>query len=151
MRKFTPAAFFALAVFLILSCASGPSSPEGTPEPEDELKKIYQEYRSSLILEGAGNYEVVRGDTLAAITKRHYGNENGYYFPIIMMASSDVVADPDLIEPGMKLIIPDLKKNLDAPSSRRDIKSCLADIANVYRSKGDSYTETRLNNLADSL
>jgi LysM repeat protein len=152
MKKFAALGFLFLASLLTFSCVSKPSHPEETAgEPEEELKKIYEEYRSSLNLEGAQIYEVVKGDTLAAITKNHYGNINGYYFPVIMMASSDVVVDPDLIEPGMKLTIPDLKKNLDSPSSRRGIKKCLADIADVYHSKDDSNTETRLNSLADSL
>jgi LysM repeat protein len=151
MKKAASLELLLLASLVALSCASRPSSPEETGAPEDELKKIYEEYRFSLILEDARIYEVVKGDTLAAITRKYYGNTNGYFFPVIMMASSEIVVDPDLIEPGMKLTIPDLNKNLDHPSSRRAIKKCLADIAGVYHGKGDSNTEIRLNNLADSL
>jgi hypothetical protein len=52
-----------------------------------------------------------------------------------MLASSDVVADPDKIVPGMGLTIPDLQKNLDDPGARANIKNYLLEIAKVEDSR----------------
>jgi hypothetical protein len=68
-----------------------------------------------------------------------------------MLASGDAIVDPDLLEPGMKLTIPDLKKNLANSGSRRAIKDCLKDVSYVYNKKGQSAVERGLVTLADSL
>jgi len=49
-------------------------------------------------------YEVVKGDTLSAISKRYYGS-SGQYMKIFE-ANRDVLSNPDLIKPGQKLKIP---------------------------------------------
>jgi hypothetical protein len=68
-----------------------------------------------------------------------------------MMADDNEIVDPDKIEPGLKLKIVDLKKNLDNPGAREAIKSSLNDVAYVYNRKGDAVTESGLKKLADSL
>ena len=116
---------------------------------------------TNLDLSDAQDYTVVRGDTLSQITRRYYGRltdvgaagtTNGFYFPVLMLASteSDIV-DPDLIEIGMKLKVPDLKKNLASPISRRAIIDCLKEAANIYRRKGKPDEEQGLLRLANSL
>jgi hypothetical protein len=67
------------------------------------------------------------------------------------MASDSEIVDPDKIEPGMKLKILDLKKNLADPAARSAIKNCLKDVAYVYSKKGVTVTEEGLRKLADSL
>jgi nucleoid-associated protein YgaU len=47
-------------------------------------------------------YTVVRGDTLSAIAKRFYGKASDYK----KIASANNIANPDLIHPGQRLIIP---------------------------------------------
>jgi hypothetical protein len=131
-------------------------------ELELSFERIYGEYKANLDLEGAETYTVVDGDRLSAITRIKYGAGNGYYFPLIMLASSDVVQDPDLIEPGMTLTIPVLQKNIDNPDSRKMVKDFLYDIADVYESKEvdetkeskrqeAARTKERLRQLADTL
>jgi LysM repeat protein len=93
----------------------------------------------------------VKGDTLSAISRNNYGGKNGYYFPLIMLASSDVVLDPDLIEPGMKLTVPDLQKNLGDDYARGKLKNFLNEIAGIYNKKGRTETRDRLRDLASSL
>jgi LysM repeat protein len=115
------------------------------------MEQVYEEHSGDLILEGAKSYTVVRTDTLSKITRSNYGGRNGYYFPLIMLASQDVVKDPDLIEPGIKLTIPDLQKNLNDPGARQKIKEFLNDIANVYNTKGKAVTRDQLRELAASL
>ena len=109
---------------------------------------LYNKYANRLIMDGATDYEVVPGDTLTRISRTQYGAGNGYYFPLIMLASNDVVQDPDLIEPGMRLSIPDLQRNLDDSGARQAMKDFFAEIAEVYEQKSASEERTVLRNLA---
>jgi hypothetical protein len=150
---------FLLPLFFMLSCASTGSAatePAAIEETDSgdhnsSLARVYNAYRQDIVLDGATTYKVVKGDTLSAITRKHFGAGNGYYFPLIMLASSDVVVDPDLIEPNMELTIPSLQKNLEDPASHKRIKSFLADIADIYDRKGDIKTRDGLLKLADTL
>jgi hypothetical protein len=107
--------------------------PTQTQTPVATFEPVYNAYQNDLILDGATSYEVKEGDTLSAISSDAYGY--GIFFPIIMLASSEVVQDPDLIEPGMILTIPDLQRNLDDPGTHQKLKSYLLDIATVYDQK----------------
>jgi LysM repeat protein len=115
------------------------------------VEEVYETYSNDLILDGAKSYTVQPGDTLSRITRTYYGRENGYFFPIIMLASRETVTDPDLIEPGMVLTIPDLPKNLDSPGARTKIKEFLNEIAGAYGSKNQTTVRDRLRALAASL
>ena len=161
MKKILICLLFAAALFS-LSCKSGPKiEGEVTQEKvNDALGQIYNNYRSKLDLTGAQDYTVVSGDTLSQITRRFYGSltgvgeagpNNGFYFPVIMVASDSHIVDPDFIEPGMKMKIPDLKKNLDNATSRKAIKDCLIDVAYVYNKKNNTATEEGLKTLSKSL
>jgi hypothetical protein len=130
----------------IMSCKTASAVQEEERQQEEleqSFERVYSDYKASLDLGGAETYTVVEGDRLSAITRNKYGADKGYYFPLIMLASSDVVQDPDLIEPGMKLTIPVLQKNIDNPASRQRVKAFLLDIADVYEHKEE--TETREN------
>jgi hypothetical protein len=155
-----------ILTFLVISCASGPKGEDTLTTPaqmNSALDKIYDTYRSGLILDNAQDYTVQQGDTLSKITKKFYGSvtnvgdagpNNGYYFPIILMASDVSITDPDLIEPGMNLKLPDLAKNLANPSARNAIIDTLQDVAKVYAKKGDDRSirqQKGLETLADSL
>jgi nucleoid-associated protein YgaU len=50
-------------------------------------------------------YTVVKGDSLSKIAKREYGDV--LEWKKIYEANKDVIDDPDLIEPGQNLIIPE--------------------------------------------
>ncbi len=60
------------------------------PEPEVEEKVEY--------------YEIQKGDTLWAISKKFLGN--GSKYPQIFEANREVILDPDKIYPGQKIRIP---------------------------------------------
>jgi hypothetical protein len=154
--------FIAIFAVFVISCASKPAqASEPAPVPPAEsappppppvsIEEVYEQHRGDLILEGAKTYTVMRTDTLSKITKKNYGSGNGYYFPLIMLASQDVVRNPDLIAPGMKLTIPDLQKNLDDPGARQKIKEFLNEIAGLYDAKGKAVMRDRLRRLAVSL
>ncbi len=55
----------------------------------------------------AALYTVVSGDTLSAISQRHYGNANKYM--VIFEANKPMLKDPDKIYPGQVLRIPSLE------------------------------------------
>ena len=167
MKKFLVCLIIAVS-FISLACGTTDQffrrpviTGEVTQEKiDDALGQIYANYRSKLDMTGAQNYTVVRGDSLAQITRQHYGSlsnvgtagtGNGFYFPVVMMASDSHIVDPDLIEPGMVLTIIDLRRNLDNPVSRQAIKDCLKDVAYIYNRKDDNATETGLTRLSDSL
>jgi hypothetical protein len=128
-----------------------PPPPPPPPQEEPTLETVYEQHASDLILEGAKSYSVVYADTLSKITRNNYGSTNGYFFPIIMLASRETVKDPDLIEPGMNLTIPDLQRNLNDPGARQKIKEFLNEIADVYNRKGKAETRDRLRALSSSL
>ena len=144
-------AYFLTIVFSALFVVTCKTTPQTNPvatagvetpvndHAEDKalLLDIYDDYQG-LILDGAKDYTVKWGDTLSGIAKLNYGEGiNGYYFPLIMVASKVVVADPDSIQPGQKLTIPDLQKNLDDKYARSHLKALLLDIAHIYDSKAD--------------
>jgi nucleoid-associated protein YgaU len=53
---------------------------------------------------GGRSYVVQPGDSLWKIAKRFYGNGNDW--PKIHEANRSQIANPDVIEPGQKLVIP---------------------------------------------
>ncbi|MDR2068327.1 MAG: LysM peptidoglycan-binding domain-containing protein [Spirochaetaceae bacterium] len=154
-----------LLILCIISCTStqkavenpepaGASESAKAPDPvvKDNAPPAVPQGRSSaLILENARRHRVVWGDTLSSLSKKYYGPANGYYFPVIMLASGGVVSNPDVIAPGMILTIPDLNKNLADPQARSKIKSYLKDTARLYERKRDLKTRNSLIQLADSL
>jgi nucleoid-associated protein YgaU len=129
------------------------SQPTPAPAPTpvvEELVPVYDEYEGDLILEGATRYLVKQGDTLSEISAATYGYGRGIYFPIIMLASRSLVQDPDLIEPGMNLTIPDLQRNLDNQNTRERIKSYLLEIAAVYARRAKPGYSAELQQAANS-
>lgn len=51
------------------------------------------------------DYTIKSGDTLSKIAKQYYGNANEWRR--IYEANKGVIADPDKIFPGQKIVIPD--------------------------------------------
>ena len=108
----------------------------------------------------AVEYTVVFGDFLSEITRTFYGHltdvgtagrRNGFYYPLLMLASEGQIKDPDFILEGMKLRIPDLKKNLANADSRKAIRDILIQTAVSYGNKRLTDEEEGLRKLADSL
>ena len=148
MRKSIFFVVLVMSVLMIPACKT--TSPITTQEQANEaLQKVYNEYKADLILEGAKTYTVVSGDVLNAISRQEYSN--GFYFPLIMLASSNMVLDPDLIEPGMVLTIPDLQRNLNDAKARGRIKSFLREIAEIEDRRNRPQDAEGLRKLASEL
>jgi hypothetical protein len=140
MRKLMCVVAFFLLFSLVTACKSSPeavSDDEVVVVEDVELLTLYHGY-ANIVLDGATDYTVKRGDTLTKIAREYYGKENGYYFPLIMLASKVAETDPDKIVPGEKFVIPDLSKNLNDPLARAQLKSLLFDIAHVYDGKANA-------------
>jgi hypothetical protein len=152
-KKFVVCAAFLGAVFLgavslLAACKTAPVPAEEPPEEVHlSFETVYSMYESRLILDGAADYVVQSGDRLTGITRKFYGSGEqfgvsaGYFFPLIMLASNALVQDPDLIEPGMTLSVPDLQRNLNNAEARQAMKEFFRDIAGVYERK--AVTETK--------
>ena len=135
-----------ISILLFIGCATTLMTPQNPTE--EAFRDIYQRYRSDLILTGSSTYTVRAGDTLAAIARANYGD--GFYYPIIMLASSNVVLDPDRIEPGLQLTIPDLQRNLNNARARASIKSFFMEIATTEENRNRRETAAGIRSRADA-
>jgi len=144
MKKVALVLVLVAGVMTVFSCKS-----TGKVVPEEAFKRIYDKYYDDLILDGANSYTVKSGDRLSQISTEFYGD--GYYYPVIMLASKDVVLDQDKIQPEMKLVIPDLKKNLDSPKAKAAIKGVIKDCADIEDSRGRKDTAKGLRDHAAKL
>jgi hypothetical protein len=143
MKKIAVSLILVISVMLIASCKTAKSVPDET------FKNIYDKYYDGLIFDGVKRYTVKKGDTLTSISNAFYGS--GFYFPLIMLASRNVVLDHDKILPGMVLLIPNLQINMDDPKARESIKGVIMDSAAIEDSRGRRDTAAGLRNHANSL
>ena len=131
MKKIIISILAAALAFGFVAC----KSTNQVQDLSKSFNKVYDNYLDVLDLTGADTYTVKQGDTLTSITKAAYGDDNGYYFPLIMLASKDVVQDPELIRPGMKLTIPSLERNINNVEKAKILSPYFKDIAGVYKQK----------------
>jgi len=117
-----------ICIMLTVSCKSGPK------DLDEQYRDLY-DANTGLDLTGAGTYIVKSGDTLSGISRHAYND--GFYYPIIMLASRGVVINPDKIQPGMELTLPDLERNKAHASSRRSMKNCFNGFANIEKAKAN--------------
>ncbi len=61
--------------------------------------------KAGVAAETSRTYVVQSGDSLSKISKKFYGNANSW--KRIFEANRDIVKNPDLIQPGWKLRIPE--------------------------------------------
>jgi len=162
MKKFYLFAMLVIAVVLISSCASPapaapapepvsqpqpqPQQPQAQPQPQPQAPAEASRHRSNIILEGAVKYTVRSGDILAGIGKQFYSD--GSWYPLIMMVSDDVVKDPDVIEPGMVLTIPDLNRNIADARAKNSINAFFPGIADIEEKRGRHATAVLIRNHA---
>jgi hypothetical protein len=99
---------------------------------EEKVKDMYDAV-TGLDYSGAVKYTVKKGDTLSDISRRVYND--GFYYPVIMLASRGVVVNPDKIEPGMELTIPNLEINKANYNCKNSIKKCLNGLADLEKAR----------------
>lgn len=111
-------------------------SQEIEKEPAQEEKVVYNE----LDLTGSKKHKVVYRETLSSIAKKYYGNDKGYFFPLILDASKENISNPEVIIPGTLLIIPDLNKNLADSQRKEYVKKLLLNTSKIYDSKNTFFS-----------
>lgn len=104
-----------------------------------------------VILDNAQYYTVRRGDMLILIARRFYGSERENYFPVIIAGTEEKIDDPDLIEPGQKLTIPDIKAALSTEDSKEYVRKTFYEVADKYDQKGKPGMASQLRAIAASL
>jgi hypothetical protein len=148
--------FFMLAA----TCGSTPApapepAPAAAPKPEPKPEPSIAappERAHDLVLAGAETYTVSRRDTLSHIAKTKYGSHNGFYYPLIIMASRDIVEDQDYIEIGAVLTIPNLQANLNDARARASLKAFILEVADITERKHKRPKDAAgLRKLAESL
>jgi LysM repeat protein len=122
----------------VLGCGTPPAA---APAPVTAVPQ-------GLVLDGATNHTVVRGDTLADIAATKYGGSNMYFFPLIRLANAGTVPDPDVIEVGTKLVLPDLQRNLDNVGANALIRADMLSVAAQYERQGKPNAASTLRSLA---
>jgi LysM repeat protein len=143
-------------VLLAVSCKStSPVDPDSESQQGMEINtdtRFINAYEAVLpiIYDGAQDYTVKPGDVLTQIARNFYGRENVFFFPLIMTASKDKqtvdIVDPDLIEPGMKLVIPKLEPNLADLEIKARIKVLLESVSKIYYDKPDTNWSLEVSN-----
>jgi hypothetical protein len=131
-----------LAVLVMISAVACKSTPEPAPTTEEDAFIDAYEAVMPIIMDGAERYVVKDGDSLTKITRGRYGRGNAFFFPLIMAASKKEntveIVDPDLIEPGMELVIPKLEPNLADLAIKARIKTLLESVATIYEERPDT-------------
>jgi len=128
MKKVVFLSALIICIMLTVSCKSG------SKNLDEQYRDLY-DANTGLDLTGAGVYTVKSGDTLSKISSHAYND--AFYYPIIMLASRGVVINPDKIQPGMKLIIPDIERNKAEAAGRRSMKNCLNGFASIEKAKSN--------------
>lgn len=124
--------------------ASAVTQPPGiTQTGATQNNSTYNRHLSGIILNGAAYYTVRTGDTLNGIARRMY--QDGSLYPLIMMVSGNV-KDPDEIDPGQQLIIPDLRINMNDTTARQSINRYFLDIARIEEQRGRIKTAELIRN-----
>ena len=136
----------ALSIFVVTGCSTPAATP--APAPAPQAPPPTKETPAGLVLDGATNYTVNKGDTLADIAASKYGGANMYFFPLIRLANANAVPNPDVIEPGTNLVIPNLQRNLDNVGANVLIRADMLAIAGQYENQGKPNAAQTLRDLA---
>jgi len=113
-----------------------PARPDKQECGKEQEKEIILKCHIYINPDKARIHRVVRGDSLMGIARKFYGEQNACCFPLISLASQNLIRDCDTITVGDYLIIPDIKTNLNANKNRREIRDFFLETAARYRVKG---------------
>jgi LysM repeat protein len=125
--------FFYLIMTAGCSSVSAPPPHPAPPVVEESTTPQPFEHKE-LVLDNATNHRVVKGETLSIIAAKIYGKRNMYYFPLIMLANPKI-SNPDEIESGTILVIPNLQLNLNSAGAKALLKAEMLSTSNFYNKK----------------
>ena len=138
--------FMAGILSVVLVFVTGSLFAQSGTAPAPNVPEI-----SNLDLTALQVHVVVQGDTLSKIARRYYGEQGGYYFPLILFANRDQISDPDVLRPGMQLNIPELRIDLVNEAARAELKNYTMELAYWYARKGNNELKDQLISFADGL
>ena len=145
-----------LSILVFAACGGNPPAPKPEPVTESAPPPVTPPPTTAVVnavldLTGATNYTVVQGDTLSEIAARRYGESNMYFFPLIRLANEAAVPDPDEIEVGTVLVIPELQRNLNNPGANGLMRVDILRAAEQYDRLGKPGAAQELRDLATRL
>jgi LysM repeat protein len=120
-----------------------PLPPPPPPEILEEYHEAYIRHHNDIILNQSQSYTVQSGDTMVIIARRFYSDSSLY--PLIFGAS-DEVSDPDRIEVGTILTIPDLELNWNDAKAKKSIDELILEMAGIEEHRGRNNTAAMLRN-----
>jgi LysM repeat protein len=123
--------------------AAPPLPPPAPPAILEEYHDAYLRHHNDIILNQSQSYTVQKDETLVIIARRFY--KDGSIYPLIFGAS-DEVADPDRIEVGTVLTIPDLELNWNDAKAKKSIDELILEIAEIEEHRGRKETAEMLRN-----
>jgi phage tail protein X len=139
-------AFMAGILSMVLVFVTGSLFAQSGTAPAPNVPNI-----SKLNIMASQVHSVVQGDTLSKIARRYYGEQGGYYFPLILFANRNQISDPDVLRPGMQLNIPELRIDLISEAARAELKNYTMELAYWYARKGNNELRDQLIKFADGL
>lgn len=165
-----------VSMLFITACESKPEpKPQPVPEPvvveEPETIEEPKVAEEPEVVENVSTvsyteYTVVKGDTLSQIAEKFYGSKDkAYFFPIIVAYTLDSmstvtvgtdsaslqISDPDVIEPGTVLRVPDFDAFMASSTHVTLVKPLFEKFAVRYENKGRSGVAKMLRERADRL
>ncbi|MDR1143772.1 MAG: LysM peptidoglycan-binding domain-containing protein [Spirochaetaceae bacterium] len=145
MKKVFFGLLIVLISFVVVACGG---TPAPAPAPVADVPPPPPPPRGVIILDGASNYTVIKGDTLSNLAAGKYGEANRYFFPLIQLGSAGIVKDPDVLEVGDKLVIPELQRNLNDAGANAAVRAAMLATAAQYERQGKPNAASILKNLA---
>ena len=92
----------------------------GVPDERPEPHRAPDPGKPGKRTESPRSVTVVRGDTLSGLAQQHLGR--AALWPRIHAANADRIADPNLIDVGWKLVIPERRAAKPAPEKARPVR-----------------------------
>lgn len=144
----------AVSVLFVTACESKPEpKPEETPVPVvvEEPTPEPEPMPEPVLTVNYREYTVKNGDTLSQIAETFYGSKDrAYFFPIIIAYTLDSFTkvnvggqsvtvnfdDPDIIEPGTVLRIPNFEEFMNSKLHIEAVKPLFERVARRYENKG---------------
>jgi len=132
---------------------AAPAATAAKPQAAPAVN-VYAEVLSkcspSINAQKAKVYQVAKGDTLLSIAKKFYGDDKGAYFPLIALASANLMSGSTELSVGHYIIIPDIDTNISASKNKKAVRKYFQDTAARYQKKETSTLAKSILSAADN-
>jgi nucleoid-associated protein YgaU len=134
------------------SAAQTVRQPRPAPKPTRPATQIPAVHRQPLSPSQipAVVYVVTGKEGLMTIARQYYGSENVWYFPLIYYANRTIINNPDSLQKGTNIIVPDLDASKNNTVYAEQIKDFFRQTADYYYRTGRRPLGDRINSIADN-